>query len=43
MSSHPTVPGSEVFSVGSITWTASALVDDAVSQITANVLRRFLG
>jgi hypothetical protein len=30
-----------VFSAGSITWPASILVDDAVSQITANVLRKF--
>ena len=40
---YPTASGGEVFSVGSITWTSSVLVDDAVSQITANVLRRFLG
>lgn len=32
-----------VFSVGSITWPASILVDDAVSRITRNVLERFLG
>ena len=38
-----TESGGEVFSVGSITWPASILVDDAVSRITANVLRRFLG
>jgi hypothetical protein len=31
-----------VFSVGSISWPASVLVDDACSQITANVLRHFL-
>jgi hypothetical protein len=31
-----------VFSVGSITWGASLLVDEAVSKITANVMRRFL-
>ena len=31
-----------VFSVGSITWPASILVDDAVSRITGNVVRRFL-
>jgi N,N-dimethylformamidase len=30
-----------VFSVGSITWVSSLLVDDAVSRITGNVLRRF--
>ncbi len=33
---------SAVFSVGSITYPASLLVDDAVSRITANVLDRFL-
>jgi N,N-dimethylformamidase len=30
-----------VFSVGSITWVSSLLVDDVVSRITSNVLRRF--
>jgi len=30
-----------VFSVGSINWVSSILVDDAVSQITRNVLHRF--
>jgi N,N-dimethylformamidase len=30
-----------VFSVGSITWVSSLLVEDAVSQITRNVLLRF--
>jgi hypothetical protein len=35
--------GGRVFSVGSITWPSSILVDDAVSKITANVLHRFLG
>ncbi|MFN0052296.1 MAG: N,N-dimethylformamidase beta subunit family domain-containing protein [Planctomycetales bacterium] len=35
--------GGQVFSVGSITWPSSILVDEAVSRITANVLRRFLG
>ncbi|MCE9592043.1 MAG: carboxypeptidase regulatory-like domain-containing protein [Planctomycetes bacterium] len=34
--------GSAVFSVGSINWVASLWVDDAVSRITANVVRRFL-
>jgi hypothetical protein len=33
--------GGGVFSVGSICWPASLLVDEAVSRITANVLRRF--
>ena len=32
-----------VFSAGSINWVSSILVDDAVSQITSNVLRRFAG
>lgn len=40
---YDTPSGGEVFSVGSITWPSSILVDDAVSKITANVLRRFLG
>jgi N,N-dimethylformamidase len=31
-----------VFSVGSITWVAALLVEDSVSTITRNVLRRFL-
>lgn len=39
---YQTDAGGAVFSVGSITWPSSLLVDDAVSQITANVLRRFL-
>jgi hypothetical protein len=34
--------GGRVFSVGSITWPSSILVDDSVSKITANVLRQFL-
>jgi hypothetical protein len=33
--------GGAVFSAGSITWPSSVLVDEAVSRITANVLRRF--
>ena len=35
--------GAAVFSVGSICWPSSLLVDDSVSQITSNVIRRFLG
>ncbi len=35
--------GGKVFSVGSITYPASLLVDEPVSQITRNVLQRFLG
>lgn len=31
-----------VFSVGSICWPSSILVDEGVSRVTANVLRRFL-
>jgi hypothetical protein len=39
---HEPAGGGAVFSAGSISWPASVLVDEAVSQITANVLRRFL-
>lgn len=39
---HETPSGGAVFSVGSITYPASLLVDAAVSRITANVLDRFL-
>ena len=35
--------GGEVFSAGSMTWIAALLADAAVSRITANALRRFLG
>jgi hypothetical protein len=35
--------GGAVFSVGSITWVASLLIDEHVSKITANVINRFLG
>lgn len=38
-----TPSGGEVFSVGSICWPACVLVDEHVSQITANVLKRFVG
>ena len=41
MTIFDTASGGAVFSAGSITWPASILIDDAVSQITANVLRRF--
>ena len=34
--------GGAAFAAGSITWPASLLVDEAVSRITANVIRRFL-
>ncbi|MCY2963953.1 MAG: carboxypeptidase regulatory-like domain-containing protein [Planctomycetota bacterium] len=40
---YDTKSGGAVFSVGSLNWTLSCPVDDAVSRITANVLRRFLG
>ncbi|MGD9853968.1 MAG: N,N-dimethylformamidase beta subunit family domain-containing protein [Planctomycetaceae bacterium] len=39
---HEPAGGGAVFSVGSICWPSSVLVDDAVSRITENVLRRFL-
>jgi N,N-dimethylformamidase len=42
MTYYETASGGAVFSAGSIAWTSSILIDDAVSQITANVLRRFL-
>lgn len=35
--------GGAVFSASSITWVSSLLVDDGVSKITANVIRKFLG
>jgi hypothetical protein len=37
-----TASGGAVFSVGSINWPSSIVVDPAVSQITRNVLTRFL-
>ncbi|MCA9176164.1 MAG: carboxypeptidase regulatory-like domain-containing protein [Planctomycetales bacterium] len=39
---HEPDGGGAVFSVGSICWPSSILVDESVSLITANVLRRFL-
>ncbi|MEQ9407531.1 MAG: carboxypeptidase regulatory-like domain-containing protein [Fuerstiella sp.] len=39
---HEPANGGAVFSVGSICWPASILVDDAVAKITENVLNRFL-
>ncbi len=39
----PMPEGGAVFSVGSINYVASLPVDRAISQITANVLKRFLG
>jgi hypothetical protein len=38
---YETSSGGAVFSAGSITWPSSILVDEQVSQITANVLARF--
>jgi len=38
---YQTDSGGAVFSVGSINWPSSVLVDAAVSRTTANVLRRF--
>jgi hypothetical protein len=43
MVTFDTESGGAVFSVGSITWPASLLVDPAISTITNNVLRRFRG
>jgi len=40
---HEPAGGGAVFSAGSICWPSSLLVDDGVSQITANVLQRFVG
>ena len=38
-----TESGGQVFSVGSISYPSSLLVDEKVSKITTNVLKRFLG
>jgi len=38
-----TPSGGAVFSVGSISWPAALLVDEGISVITANVIRRFTG
>jgi len=43
MTLHETASGGAVFAAGSICYVSSLLVDRVVSQITANVLRRFLG
>lgn len=42
MSFYDVASGGAVFASGSITWISSLLVDEPVSQITANVLKRFL-
>ena len=39
---HETDSGGMVFSAGSITYPSSILVDDVVSKVTSNVLKRFL-
>lgn len=39
---HETKSGGMVFSVGSITYPSSILVDDVLSKITSNVLKRFV-
>jgi hypothetical protein len=39
---HQPANGGYVFAAGSICWPSSLLVDDHVSQITANVIRKFL-
>ena len=43
MTVFETPSGGAVFATGSICYVSSLLVDDAVSRITANVLRRFAG
>jgi hypothetical protein len=40
---YETARGGAAFSVGSITYPASLLVDPTVSRVTANVIARFLG
>jgi hypothetical protein len=42
MTIHGTSSGGAVFAASSISWTTSLLVDEHVSQITTNVLRRFI-
>lgn len=39
---YETAGGGSVFSAGSLCWTLSIAVDEGVSAVTANVLRRFL-
>ena len=38
---YQTASGGAVYSAGSITYPASILVDEVVSKITANVIKRF--
>ena len=40
---HETESGGAVFSVGSITYPCSLLVDTNISKVTLNVVRKFLG
>jgi hypothetical protein len=40
---YETESGGAVYSVGSITYNASILVDPQISRITSNVITRFLG
>ena len=42
MTVYETPSGGAVFAAGSFCWTLSIPIDDGVSAITANVLRRFL-
>ncbi len=42
MITYSTASGGAVFSVGSLNWTLALPIDENVSRITANVLRRFL-
>jgi hypothetical protein len=42
MTAYETPSGGAVFAAGSLCWTLSIPIDDGVSAITANVLRRFL-
>ena len=42
MTYYETASGGAVFSVGSIAWPSAILVDEYVSQITANALHGFL-
>ncbi|HUG19219.1 MAG TPA: N,N-dimethylformamidase beta subunit family domain-containing protein, partial [Planctomycetaceae bacterium] len=42
MTIHETASGGTVFSVGSINWVTSLLVDEKVSRITRNVVENFL-
>jgi hypothetical protein len=41
MVTFETPSGGAVFAAGSLCWTLSIIVDEGVSHVTANVLRRF--